>query len=137
MSTFPRRLTEPGIFTPFGLLLVLTAASVSWTAHAKTVGEILSQEALAMIKTDRSRSAEPDVPSLHLIGIWGVEPNLTAQVRFRAQVVEFRQGHRRALEPFDRKFELVSLAPPCVVFRFKGMRHRRCVKGSQSSITPD
>ncbi|WP_159078851.1 hypothetical protein [Orrella marina] len=97
-----------------------------------TVGDLLHEESVAMLRAQNRAPSGVVTPVFELVGIWGVEPSLHAQVRYRGKTVEFVQGQRSAQKPFEQSFQLVAIQPPCLAFRFKGTRQKMCINGGRS-----
>lgn len=116
-----------------GSLLLTFTCAISGQVEAITVGELLREESVAMLKVQQSTASGVATPTFDLVGIWGVESRLHAQLRYRGQIVEFVQGERVAVHPFGQRFQLLAIEPPCLAFRFKGVRQRICVKERRSA----
>lgn len=116
-----RRLFNWSISTALLSALPLLASSM-------TVGELLHEESVAMLRAQRQAPSGVVTPAFELVGIWGVEPRLHAQLRYRGQLVEFVQGQKTAQTPFEQSFHLLAIQPPCLTFRFKGTRKRVCIR---------
>ena len=97
-------------------------------AQQVTVRVVLDAEELAMLEDRRTRQHSATRPIFDLIAIWGVEPSLSARVRYRGGDVEFRQGRRAALEPHAKRFTLTAIRPPCVLFGFQGAQRKVCMQ---------
>ena len=110
--------------------VVLFAVQVSsvGAAQDETVRELLQKEKLAMLQEKRARQLHADKPIFELMAIWGIEPALSARVRYRGGDIEFRQGRQTALEPYAKRFTLMAIRPPCVLFRFQGAQRKVCLQ---------
>lgn len=113
---------------PLWITLLAVCVLPVGAAQQVTVRGMLDFEELAMLEDRRAKQHSAARPIFDLVAIWGVEPALSARVRYRGGDVEFRQGRRAALEPHSKRFTLTAIRPPCVLFGFQSAQRKVCMQ---------
>jgi hypothetical protein len=87
----------------------------------------MESDALEQLHRQATQRAKPQRPAPKLLAIYGVLPDLQAQLWVDGAYVLFQQGQTNPIAAHARGLRLHTIQPPCVSFDNRGQRHRLCL----------
>lgn len=104
--------------------------------QGSTLGQMLDYEKKISLPKSNAFQHNPlglNATENRVLAIYGVGPSLSIDVIFQGQHFRFKQGVSKAVlhrsDGINAAPTLIKIKPPCVLLKFKSVKHHFCLEG--------